>query len=166
MIVFSCPACDAELEVAGSRAGAPVKCPDCGERVKVPRRGRRGPPAREREPERRVRQGSPSRGSRRRDRDDEDEPNRGGSKQGTVILFASIGGAAVLGLAALVLIVVMASGKKEGPVADADPVVPLRQITRPPQDTKPPDTRPEPNKNSQTVTAAGTEMVGGDDAGQ
>src|SRR5438132_4713805 len=166
MIVFSCPACDAELEVADSRAGAPVKCPDCGERFKVPMRGRRGPPAREREPERRVRQGSPSRGSRRRDRDDEDEPNRGGAKQGTVILFASIGGAAVLGLAALVLIVVMASGKKETPVADADPVVvQRRQVTTPPRETKPPDTKPEQEKSAELATTV-PESGGSDGGGQ
>src|SRR5438132_2371838 len=166
MIVFSCPACDAELEVADSRAGAPVKCPDCGERFKVPMRGRRGPAAREREPERRLRQGSPSRGSRRRERDDDDEPGRSGSKQGTVVLFASIGGAAVLGLAALVLIVVMASGKKEVPVADAEPQIVQRRQSMPTvRDTKPPDTKPE-DKNTETVATTGPESAGGDSSGQ
>jgi HEAT repeat protein/S1-C subfamily serine protease len=167
MIVFSCPACDAELEAADSRAGAPVKCPDCGERFKVPMRGRRGPAAREREPERRVRQGPPSRGSRRRERDDYDEPERSGSKQGTVILLASIGGVAVLGLAALVLILVMGSGKKEAAVADADPVVvQRRQVTTTPRETKPPDTKPEQAKNTEAVATTGPESVGSDNSGQ
>jgi HEAT repeat protein/S1-C subfamily serine protease len=36
MLVFSCPKCQAELEVSGQQSGKVIKCPECGTSLRVP----------------------------------------------------------------------------------------------------------------------------------
>jgi HEAT repeat protein/S1-C subfamily serine protease len=66
MIRFSCPGCDAEIEVPDSKAGAKAKCGDCGEPIQIPS-----------VPKKRTSQlaaGKPAPAPKRRPADEDDEP--------------------------------------------------------------------------------------------
>jgi predicted Zn finger-like uncharacterized protein len=162
MIAFSCPHCDAELEVPDSRAGATVKCPECEERFTVPARGKRGPAPREREPERRARQAPASRGSRRPARSEREE----GSKQNMGLILACVGGAAVLGVGMIIAVVMLLRAGKDEPHVEHPVVVspPIARVNPPPQQTPPADAKPPEVKGQEPPP--GSELPGNADSGQ
>jgi predicted Zn finger-like uncharacterized protein len=162
MIAFSCPHCDAELEVPDSRAGATVKCPECEERFTVPTRGKRGPAAREREPERRSRPAPASRGGRSPARSEREER----SKQGMGLILACVGGAAVLGLGMIIAVVMLLRASKEEPRVEHPQAVsqPIARVNPPPQQTPPADAKPPEVKVQEPLP--GAELPGNADSGQ
>src|SRR5438552_4016935 len=167
MIAFSCPHCDAELEVPDSRAGATVKCPECEERFTVPVRSKRGPGPREREPERRSRQSPASRGGRRPARSERAEPREERSKQGMGLILACVGGAAVLGLGLIIAVVLLLRTAKEEPAVERPQVAApaVARVVGPRRELRLPDAKPAEEKPPDT-TSMGTDLPVNADSGQ
>jgi HEAT repeat protein/S1-C subfamily serine protease/DNA-directed RNA polymerase subunit RPC12/RpoP len=93
MIAFRCPACEAELEVADSHAGARIKCPDCGHRFVVPSRSRTSA-RREADPE--PRSASRGRSKQRSERFRRDEFRSKNSSNTTALIIAAAAGGTVV----------------------------------------------------------------------
>ncbi len=110
MIAFSCPECDAELEVSDNKAGTKVACPECGRRMLVP-----APAQKTADP--RIQRGTkpppPVSTTKRPQRSMErDEPAK--RPQGNkTLLIAGIGGGIVVLLLAGVVVALLMSSKKE-----------------------------------------------------
>ena len=164
MIAFSCPSCDTELEVSDSRAGAPVKCPDCGHRFTVPARGKRSPAPRESEPERRPRQatGQGSRKQERSERGERHEPSR----QNTGLIIACISGAGVLAVAAIIGVILLLRPAKTEIQADRPQIAPVQQQVATLPRIEPPPVKPADEKKTEISSIIPPEMAGGDDSGQ
>jgi hypothetical protein len=130
-IIVDCPDCGGRFKARDELAGRRVKCPKCGEAVKVPADEEEpavaaGPPRRERRP---PADDEDTRPRRRRgradDEDDEDDEPRRKSNKGLIITLCAGGGALLVGAVVLVLILVLKKdGSDGGPGGTGDRVNP------------------------------------------
>lgn len=112
MISFSCPSCDANLQVKDEHAGKTIQCPTCKAKAKVPNDGesgaiKAGPSAKAPPPANAV---TAKKGNRKQqERDDDDDDDRPAKKRGTSD-GAKVAAGAGIGIFAIVAVVLVVGG--------------------------------------------------------
>jgi HEAT repeat protein len=165
MIDVTCPKCGVELEVADSKAGARVTCPDCDCRILVPARTATKPAR----PSAKAPAGRPAppppRGKRPPRRRDDDYDDEESGSNGKLILGLSLGGVGLLCIVGVVLFLVLrgkdSKDKKEEVAANTNNNLPANfvppRMGAPPAfgpgnpNLVPPVTNPNANPNAGSV---------------
>lgn len=115
-IAVSCRECGRRFKARDELAGRKVKCPECGEPVRVPEEqdepavSAGPPPRRSRPPEHEDAEPSPRRRSRRDEDDDEDERPRKKKESNKGLIIGLCAGGGVVLIGAVVLIIILTSG--------------------------------------------------------